>query len=195
MRPAPGPPATSRKLSSDDAVVFTVSRRSSSGKRRADPRRAVALLLVDDDRQPRDARGDEVPDRRLDQRHAGDRHHGLGHGPAGLPQAAALARGDDAAQEARLPREGRLQCHGSSPSRSRSDRITRSPGQHGRPWRAGSGVSQMCAMPAARAPAMSRASESPTMTARPGSIPSASTAVHENARVRLAESRPAPSLR
>ena len=50
MRPAPGPPATSRKLSSDEAVVFTVSRRSSSGNRprtHAAQSRSCSLTMID----------------------------------------------------------------------------------------------------------------------------------------------------
>src|SRR5207248_5743898 len=134
------------------------------------PLHAVTLALVDDDGDAGDAGRGEVSADRLEERHPGHAHHGLGHRESRLTQATALAGGDDAAHKRRRG------CHGSSPSSSRSDRITRSPGQHGSPWRAGSGVSHTCCMPAARAPAMSRARESPTKTVSAGSIPSSCTA-------------------
>src|SRR5438552_15585470 len=140
------------------------------GEPGVEPITTLPGLLVHDDDERGDARGAEVLDHPLDQRHARDRDQRFGHREARRPQAGAVARGDDAAATARRHRHGSI-----SPS-SRSERMTRSPRQHGRGSAAAAGTSQMCAMPTLRAPAMSRDSESPTNVASAGFTPSSTSA-------------------
>ena len=96
-RPAGMRPFTSRKLSSDDAVVFTMKSTSSPGKRSRtqsrQPRPSSFTMITSE----RHAGGLEVPDGGLDERDAGDGTRGFGiANPAGA-QSAALARRNDAA--------------------------------------------------------------------------------------------------
>src|SRR5437870_2058372 len=138
-----------------------------AGEARAHALDTRASGVVDDDHERGHAGRQEIRDRRLDQRHPGDRDQRLGHGEAARPEPAALAGGDDPGWKRRRHRR-----HSSS---SPSDRTTRSPGQHG-VGRAAGGTSQMCRMPTPRAPAMSRVGESPTNVASPAATPTPSSA-------------------
>src|SRR5206468_10712835 len=137
------------------------------GEAGADPVDALALPLVHDDRERTNARGAKIADGRLDQRHAGDRHHRLGHREPALAQPAALTRSDDAARE---------HAHSRIVSSSRSERICRSSRQHGFAGGDSAPTSQMWRIPTPRAPAMSRGSESPTKVAVAAEAPRASSA-------------------
>src|SRR5262245_33410001 len=138
---------------------------------RAGPGTAPLLLIVDDDDERGDAGRDEVLDRGLQKRNTADGNHRFGHRPAGLAKAAALAGGNDSPAERRHPGHNKISF------RAASEWMTRSPGQQtpSLPLE----ESQMCGMPAARAPAMSRGRESPTKTVAAGLTPNASVALRK----------------
>src|SRR4029453_14183694 len=167
QRAAAGEPATDREEALegrcrrlDDEVDLELR------ESRADPRHARARVLVDDDDGRHDADRDEVPEHPFDERDARDRHQGFRHRESRLAQTAALTGGDDAAPERTGAR------HRSSPRKSSISAMTGSPGQQPLGNGTTSPASQMCGIPVARAPAMSRGRESPPNAGRAASPPS-----------------------